>query len=358
MIQKIRVGIIGTGFGANVHAPMFQHHPGFDLQAIASVSRGRTDEVREKTGIARVYEDWREMLAQEELDLVAVTSAPYLHHEMVLAAYERGLHVLCEKPMALDAEQTQAMIAARDAAGKQGFVNFEFRFRPARRKAKEIIESGQLGRLVHVRYETSFPSYLALTSKPRGWLGNEELGGGMLGALGSHMFDSLRWWTQEEVTRLQGLLPIHVPSYTDHTGNTELRTADDAFLAIGHLTGGTTFRVEFVSAIRHAQSGAKLEVFGTQGTLVMTDDRNVELSMGDDPFHEVELGLYTEAPKTMSAPADRYYTAFYPMIDAVHGALTTGERHPILPTFEDGHRAQLLLDAVRKSAKDGQRIFF
>jgi predicted dehydrogenase len=91
-MKTFKVGIIGTGFGAKVHAPMFNFHDGFEVVSISSVSRGNIEEAKMSSGIENVYTDWKLMLDQEQLDLVVVASAVHLHRDMVLAAYEKGLN--------------------------------------------------------------------------------------------------------------------------------------------------------------------------------------------------------------------------------------------------------------------------
>jgi predicted dehydrogenase len=355
-MKKIRVGIIGTGFGAKVHAPMMNFHDGFEVVAISSVSRGNIEEAKQLSGIENVYTDWRKMLEQEKLDLVVVASAVFLHKEMVLEAFHRGMHVLCEKPMALNLVETEEMISARDQAGRLGLINHEFRFLPARTKVKGILESGNLGNIQHVRYLCSYPNYLGLLSRSRGWLGQEDKGGGMLGAIGSHMIDSLQWWLGTKLAEVFAQLPIHVQTQTDETGSTENRTADDAFQIIGRLSTGTTITIELLSAARQITNSWRLEIFGTEGTLVMLDDQKVLLSIGDEPLNEVNLPADLIPPSDMPAVAARYYNGFNRALDALYETLATGINHQYLANFEDGASTQLVLDAVRLSAKEGRKV--
>ncbi|WP_456275212.1 Gfo/Idh/MocA family protein [Bacillus sp. AK128] len=355
MEKKIRVGIIGTGFGAKVHAPIMQSHPGFEVVAISSVYRGNLDSVKQETGVENIYDDWKKMLQEQELDLLSIASAPYLHHDMVLEGFKKNLHILCEKPMAFDANESKQMITARDQAGKFGFINFEFRFLPARMKVKEILSSGSLGEITHVSYKANFSSYQGLLKNHRGWLGQEQYGGGMLGAIGSHMFDSLTWWLEDDVNEVSGQLPIHVQKVT-HDGETEERTAEDSFQAFGTLKKGTSFSVELLSATRHRSDQWKLEIFGKNGSLILTDDQIVEVAIGNDELSAVELTRRIEEPSDLSARALSYYQAFYPMLDHLHSSVSNSHLTEALPTFENGHRVQLILDAIRLSAKEGRKI--
>ncbi|MBS4172835.1 Gfo/Idh/MocA family oxidoreductase [Bacillus sp. FJAT-49736] len=355
-MTKFKVGIIGTGFGAKVHAPMMNFHEGFDVVAIASVSRGNVEIAQQISGVEKVYTDWKEMLEQEPLDVVVIASAVHLHKEMTLAAFEKGIHVVCEKPMALHLFETEEMIHARNKSGKLGLINHEFRFLPARTKVKEIIESGVLGEIMHIRYECTFPSYQSLVSNPRGWLGKTETGGGMLGALGSHMVDSLHWWTNSTFQELFAALTTHVPEYKDDQGNVEHRTADDAYQIIGKLKNHATVTLELLSSAVQINNSWRLEVFGNKGTLVMKNDEQVFLSSDNGPLDKVELMSDLKAPDEMPAVAARYYNGFNRALDALYETLKSGKKHPNLADFENGHETQRVLDAVRLSAKEGRKI--
>ncbi|MCH1627142.1 Gfo/Idh/MocA family protein [Ferdinandcohnia quinoae] len=352
---KCKVGIIGTGFGAKVHAPMFNFHEGFEVVAISSVARGNVEEVKQISGVENVYTNWRLMLEQEQLDLLVVASAVHLHKEMVVAAFEKGIHVLCEKPMALDIDESFDMMIAKNNAGKFGLINHEFRFVPARLKVKEVMDSRNLGEILHIRYECSFANYSSLQSKSRGWLGQTETGGGMLGAIGSHMIDTLHWWTDSRFAEVFANLPIHVPTYKDKNGNIEQYTSDDAFQVIGTLDNGATITMELVTAANQTKDTYRLEIYGSNGTLVMLNDNQVYYSSENSPLVEIELLSDLTAPSDMPAIAARYYNGFQRMLDALHHTLSTGTKHPNLSDFEDGLDTQKVLDTIRLSAKEGRK---
>ncbi|MBX5465253.1 MAG: Gfo/Idh/MocA family oxidoreductase [Clostridia bacterium] len=351
--RPLRVGIIGTGFGARVQAPLFGRHPAFEVAAVASVARGDVERVRRESGVERVLTDWRALL-EEPLDLVSVTSDPAHHKEMVLAALERGHAILCEKPMALDAGEAEEMVSARERAGRPGWIDFEFRFRPARQKTREILASGRLGRILHVSYIGRDAGYHRLAENRLGWLGRRATGGGVLGAVGSHAIDALRWWLGDEFASLEARLITHVPEVTLPDGEREVRDADDAFQVIGETRSGIRFEMAFVRASRHL-SGWRLEVLGSEGTLVMRGDRELELGLGDEPLRPVPLEPTPAPPADLPAAARPYWDAFPPFLDHLARALRGGEE-PGLARFEDGLAVQRVMDAVREAAETGRRV--
>ncbi|NLP52915.1 Gfo/Idh/MocA family oxidoreductase [Bacillus sp. RO1] len=354
-MKKIRVGIIGTGFGAKVHAPVMRSHPGFEVVSIASVSRGRLDEIKEETGIENVYGNWEEMLDSEEIDLVSVASAPLLHHDMVVKAFASGKDVLCEKPMAFDAAEADQMIHAKNAAGKMGWINFEYRFLPARQMVKKMISSGKIGKVLHVNFSLNIAGYERYATSKRGWLSQSDQAGGMLGAVGSHLIDSLLWWTDARVESVSGQLTTHVPEFTDENGEKEVRTADDAFQAIGSFVGGGTFRIGSNIAVRHA-NGWELEVYGTEGTIKMSQDNKVVVGYGNNPMKEVDIEEALSIPDGMNPVAAGYFNAFYRFLDEVYKALSGEGVNPHLPVLEDGHVVQVVMDAIRRSHEEKRMV--
>lgn len=355
-MHHFKVGVIGTGFGGKVDAPIFHSHPGFEVVAIASVSGRNVKDVKNVSGIEKVYTDWREMLDHESLDMVIVASAVYLHREMVLAAFQKGTHVLCEKPMALDAPEAETMIAARNQAGKWGLMNHEFRFLPAHIKVKEMMVDGQLGKVMHVRHAYTHPIYTPLTTKSRGWLGKKEQGGGLLNARGSHMIDSLHWWTNSSFQTLFANLSTHVSEYQDEAGNIEHRTADDAFQLIGTLANGATATMELFSATKKAVHNCRLEIFGDKGTLVMLDDNQVHFAKDNEALEEVTLQPDISPPNELSGPAASHYNCFHHMLNALYETLKTGKKDPHLADFENGLLTQKVLDAIHVSSQKGKRV--
>lgn len=353
-MQRIRVGVIGTGFGARVHAPWLSAHPGYDMQCIASVHRSDPDRIRSDSGVDRVYQDWHEMLDKEQLDLLVVASAPALHLEMTLEGLSRGLHVLCEKPMAKSVAEAQQMCDARESAGREGFINFEFRFRPARLAVREIVQRGAIGDILHARYHRTMGGLVGRSRRRLGWLGDSALGGGSLGALGSHMFDALHFLTGLEAAEVSGQLETLVPEANPDGNGVELRTADDTFTTFGKLAGGAGFSVDLVLGGSGMEANV-LDIQGTRGQVRMVDDSRVFLSEGDEPLAEVELQPLLPEPPELPGAAARY-PFLYPCLDRIHQVIAGGAPDPLLPTFADGLRVQRLLDAVRQSSADGRRV--
>src|SRR3989475_12418971 len=137
--MKLRVGVIGTGFGAEVQIPAFLAHPRVEMVAVTSGTLGRAREVAGRFKIPQAFDDYRDMVAKADLDLVSITSPPDTHHPAALAALARRPHVLCEKPMALNAAQAEEMLREAERQGGTHVIDHELRVNPNRRKIKRQI---------------------------------------------------------------------------------------------------------------------------------------------------------------------------------------------------------------------------
>ena len=194
MSREIGIGIIGAGFARTTQIPAFRACEGARVVAIASGRRANAERVAREFGIPHVAGDWREVVAREDVRLVSIVTPPSTHAEMTLAALAAGKAVLCEKPMAMNAEETDRMRRAARAAGLLAHIDHELRFLPARRRMRELIRAGEIGRVRHIKF--LFRSDMrAPASRAWDWWSDSEAGGGVLGAIGSHAVDTLLWLT-------------------------------------------------------------------------------------------------------------------------------------------------------------------
>jgi predicted dehydrogenase len=351
LMSKVRVGIIGTGFGALVQAPGFMMHPECEVVALAGVARaGRAAEQAAKLGIPRAYDAYTTMLHEEELDLVSVVSAPNLHHPMAIAALERRVAVLCEKPMAMNLSEAQAMIDAAERRNLVNAVDFEFRYQPARWEFKQLLSEGFIGDLLHFNLTYTMGTFDRNLARPMGWLWQTATGGGMLGALGSHLIDSLRWFFGD-IKSVAGSLTAHVDRRDGQPAD-----ADDTFSFLARLGGKATGVVQFLSHA-HQGFGLRLEAFGTQGTLVLADDKQVLGARAGQSMAELPLRTPVHVPGLTYAPGlDARTIPFVVMVDNLVGAIRGREPARPYATFRDGAAVQAVLDAVRKSHAEGRWV--
>src|SRR5687768_13133895 len=181
----VGIGIIGTGFARTTQIPAWRACEGARVAAIASGRRENAERAAREFGIPVAAGDWREVVAREDVDLVSIVTPPVTHAEMTLAALAAGKAVLCEKPLAMDASETGAMRARARQTGLLAHVDHELRFLPARRRMREMVAGGEVGRVHHAKFLYRADAR-ADRQRAWNWWSDRAAGGGVLGAIGSH----------------------------------------------------------------------------------------------------------------------------------------------------------------------------
>lgn len=194
-LKTLRAGIIGTGgIATGAHIPGYQKTPGVELYAVCDVLEDRARAVADKFGIPHVFSDYEAMLRLPELDIVSVCTPPFAHRDAAIASLEAGKHVLCEKPMALNGDDAQAMVDAwhrsRPTYGNLFTVGFQSRFGRNAQILKQMIDAGDLGDIYYGRASylrrRGIPAWGVFTSKAKN-------GGGPLIDIGVHALDLSLW---------------------------------------------------------------------------------------------------------------------------------------------------------------------
>jgi len=240
--MTVKYGIIGCGaIGQRRHIPEIAANPKSKVVAICDPVPGRAAEVAKKFG-AKAFTCHKEMLAEADLDAVVVCGPNYLHAPQTLDAFKAGMHVLVEKPMACSRAQGKAMIAAAKKAGKFLMVGQSQRLMPAHQKAKEILKTGTLGKVLTFRSSFKHPG-------PDGW----SIDGakswffdpvaavmGVTGDLGVHKVDLMRWLLGQEFIAVSSI----ITTLDKRTPNGKLLKLDDNANLLLKTTGGIVGSVE------------------------------------------------------------------------------------------------------------------
>lgn len=370
----IGIGVIGTGSVARAHIsacralPVVYWPPEVDVRLVAVCSRrvGRARETAERWGFERATDDWRDLVADGTIDLIVNTAPNDLHAEPSIAALAAGKAVLCEKPLARSADEARPMVEAARMAEAPAATGFNYRFVPALRLARDLIQEGRLGDIQHVRGRYLKGSGADATA-PLRWRHRAEVAGlGTLGDLGSHAIDLIRW-LGGEVHAVSGAVRTFVPERPISGGGREAVTVDDAASAVLELAGGA---IGTLDATRHApghRNGLDIEVNGTRGSIRFSLERLNELQVyleGDAPdvagFRSV---LVTEPHH----PFHREWWSSGHIIgwehtfihQARHMVLVVAGMAPLAPdaaTFEDGYQVARIADAIVESAREGARV--
>ncbi len=348
----IGIGMIGAGFARSTQIPGFRACEGARVVAIASGHRENAERVAREFDIEHVANDWREVIARDDVDLVSIVTPPVTHLEMVLAALDAGKAVLCEKPMAMNAEEADAMRARAAEKGLLALIDHELRFLPGRVKAQKMLRDREIGNIHHAKLHFRADSRVSPERK-WDWWSDAASGGGALGAIGSHAIDGFRWLLDAEISQVFCSLATHVAERADEKTNDLRRvtTDDEANLILrfedSELTKGATATIS-LSVVESGRPEHCLEVFGSKGALKIEESGELwraQTGAGDWSRVETERGPLAEGMR--DGGWSRGFTLF---ARAIVEALREG-RNAVegAATFEDGYRTQLVLDAAHRS---------
>ncbi len=353
---KKRIGVIGIGFGAQVHVPGLQSE-GWEVAALCSRNRDKATQIAQAAGVRDVHTDARELIRRDDLDAVAITTPPGAHCELAVAALSAGKHVLCEKPFAIDAKEATVMRDAADASGRTAMVCHEFRHTPQRGYIKQLLGDGYIGKFQLCTIELFLDRYVTPQPRALTWNAFNAQGGGLLGALGSHYIDGLRYWFGE-IASVYGHLGALRPDVLDPATNRIVKAeTDDTFLfTLQFANGGLATMTSSFAAT--PTRGARIVVMGERGTLIAEQP-------GPNPMEDgVVIGSRDgSALQPLDTPGeylpfkdarDHRLMAFRLLVRDFTAGIDRGMSPA--PNFTDGLRCQEVLDAVRESSRSGRKV--
>jgi predicted dehydrogenase len=344
MSKRLRCAVVGLGMGRH-HARGFQSHPRAEVVALCDVSPDACREVADTLNVPATYTDYRDMLANEKPDVVSIATPNRFHAAIALDALRAGAHVLCEKPMAMNAAEGRRMVAAARRARRRLMINFSYRFTEQAWALKQQVDSGLLGDIYFGRTvwhrRRGMPGF-------GGWFGTKALsGGGPLIDLGVHRLDLALW--------LMGY-----PRPTWVLGNTWNPIASARAKA-----QGKTFDVEdLAAAMIRFENGACLEIEASwaanirerelmETRLLGTRAGLVQRNVAEGYQFEAEVYLEREGSQfdmALHPPVPEVHSSYYHFIEAI--ATNT----PHIATGEEGLVVMELLDAIYRSAAAGRPV--
>jgi predicted dehydrogenase len=339
MKHTIRVGIVGAGFGALVHAPAFRAHERFELVAIASPSHA--SEEAKKQGIPNAFVSCEEMLDGIELDLVSIASPPFMHHRDASTALAAGKHILCEKPFALNLAQAHDLAARAQSAGTVCAIAFEFRYATSILAMRELVVNKHLGAPRQIEI-THFGSTLrASGDRPNSWWFDRSRGGGVANAYMPHLFD------------LASYLVGHTPQSTLgflRTANPLRRSKEETFTstvgdgAFALLDFGEGVAATITSDLTHAVNSALVAVHGEHRTIVSSGKTVHDMTtflVDEEETAELDLRANPHAKRAITHPSIPLFLSLLDdLAQAIDGKPST------VPTFADGLAVQQCLEAI------------
>ena len=347
------VGVIGLGFGRS-HIPAFQVN-GCRVVAVCQRNRAHAQAIADKYGVEGVFERWEDLLEKARPEIVVIATPPHLHKAIALAAFGQGAHVLCEKPIALDAAEGREILDAAARADRTAMTNFNWRSPAAFQQFHAMAQEGFLGRLLHVQVRYMFGRF-ADESLPATWrMDREQAGHGTMGDAGVHAIDFVRW-NFGEIVRVSAQTSIAFPS-KPVPGGAKSADAEDICQFIGELASGA--QVSFaVSRVARGANEQTMEAYGTAGALRYALPRDLprwwrgQLHATTGPNGSfAPVALKAVVPRTAGEgelPDVIGKTTIAPLVKRFLAGMRKKESPS--PSLEDGYRAQLVLDAIGRSA--------
>lgn len=328
-----------------VHAEGFAGYDNCELAALADVDEKRLNKVGEDLGVNALYTDPEKMIRDAKLDAVSIAVPNKFHCPLTLAAIDAGLHVLCEKPMAMNVAEAEKMNIAAQKAGKKLMINLSYRFQPTCQALKHQVDKGVIG-----------PIYFGRTVWHRrrgmpgfgGWFGNKELaGGGPLIDLGVHRIDLALWLMGHPQPAAVSGSAYNIIAAAEAAKQQKTFTTEDLACGIVKFTNGATLLVEASWALNvNEEEHMTTELYGEKGGLVQrnirgTYDWEAELYLEEDGL------FFTKHVDKVTTPTPSAYVDF---VDCIINNTTPSV------TADEGIKVQKILDGLYKSAETGKEV--
>lgn len=370
MNEPLTIGMLGYSFMGRAHAnaiarlPMFfPDAPDVERQVLIGRDEEAVAEATDRLGFAEYATDWEDVV--DEVDVFYNLGPNAVHADPSIAALNAGASVFCEKPLAHTIKDAERMRdAARDAEGTAG-IAFNYRFIPAVQYAKQLIDTGEIGEIYHVRGQY-LQDFLVDPQSPWSWRLDEAVAGsGALGDLGAHTLDLTRFLVGErtgEIQRLHGHLQTFVDERPIAPGVKETRevTVDDAYTAQAEFANGALGTYEASRFATGHKNDHNIEINGSDGSLRFSIERLNELEYKGTDDRGFQTILVTDEDDPY---IDRWWPAGHILgweHTFVHenyeflSAVAAGKDHG--PSFEDGYRVQELLAASEVSDASGEWV--
>lgn len=365
-MKEVKIGLIGTGYIGRCHAIAYAQAPTvFPLKGklvremVAELNEELAKEKAQAFGFNRSTGDWKKLVKDSDIDVVDICTPNFLHKEMALEAIKHGKHVYSEKPLGLTVADAQEMAIAAKQAGVKTLVGFNYMKNPAAQLAKQIIENGEIGKIVHF-YGTHNEDYLADPNAPIDWHCYKKLAGlGALGDLAAHIVNMAHYLIgpiAEVCGDMQTVIKER-PDPKDPSKRCKVENEDQASALI-RFQSDVRGVIETSRVATGAKMGLTFVVIGTKGTIAYTQERMAELKLYKHNDPEGRQGFKT----LLVGPAHPDYAPF--CVSAGHGFGFNDQKtievrdlingiaanDKMWPDFEEGLQVSKVLEAIAQSA--------
>ena len=378
-MTELRVGLIGTGYMGRSHAAAFVGAPAVfgqaparpALEMVADVSEDLASHAAAELGFRRWTADWHELVADPDVDVVAITTPNNLHRDMAVAATAAGKHVYCEKPLAMDAAEARKMTETAEAAGVTTLVGFNYLKNPLQRYARDLIAGGELGEIIHYRGRFD-QDYMGDPRFPHTWRCDKSIAGsGIVGDGASHAIAMVHFLVGD-ITEVCGrtrivygerpLLAAGLGLRGSAAADAERKKVEteDTAQFLFTLANGASGSIEVSRVATGRKWALEYEIHGTEGALQFFGEQRNELRLYRAGDPETERGFKSILTGPSHPPFDRFQPvagaglgyADLKLIEVRELIEAIAEDRPAVPDFRFGWKVSRVADAVLRSAAE------
>lgn len=361
MTEQVRIGIIGTSYWVDgFHLPILQNDPHALVASLCGRNQARTEELARKFEISKTFTDYRRML-DEDLDAVIICTPEDQHYPMTMFALDKGLHVLCEKPMAFTADEALEMYHKAETKKVKHLINFTMRWIPHFQFLKSLMDANYIGNPYHAHFH--WLSGWHPEREEYTWYYDPRHSHGAASELGVHMIDQARWYLGD-IKTVQASIHSFVKR-SDEEGNEMGNPASDSAIYLLEFQNGAhaTIHVSTVNQV------SKELIHAGQFISLQGQDGTIESRAGlwsSNPISEI-VGYKRGADKaeTLEAPDSYFGSGGRENLFDFNNKPIVGPRlfvdailndRPLQPNFYDGYKSQQVIQAALESSKTGHAI--
>ena len=339
----VKVGVVGTGFGGFTHLPAFQMCPNAEVIALCGRNEEKVDSLSKRFKIQHTFNDYISMLDMDEIDLITIALPPFLQYEYVDLAIDAGKHILCEKPFTLNSAEAEKLNSKINKSDLVGAVGYQMRFQKARQTIKNILEGGDLGRIIHINLAYGYSTRLK-DNIHWNWWSDKNLGGGVLNAMGSHQIDLLQWWFGD-IKHVNGdLITCNETLFHPEIKREKQVTSDE--LVIGKLIFQNNIHASIVvSSVSIGWKTSSVEIYGTNGALFLEGEEKLSMIRKTTARHDL-----TQKEELLSVPwisGSIWRSAFYRQVNDLVNSILNKTMYKGA-TFDDGLKTRNIMDMLLK----------
>src|SRR5581483_4688750 len=361
MATPLRLGVVGAnpsiGWASRTHVPGLLALPDYDLAAVCTTKRESAEAAAQKYEARKAYWDYRDLVSDPDIDVVDVCVRVPYHFEIVKAALAAGKHVYCEWPLAATTAQAEELATLASKAGVHAMVGLQARAAPSWIHLRELIADGWLGRIITATMTQYSGGLLQPRAPEATWRLDRANGAHTLSISAGHAIDAFTW-ALGQLSRVSAIVDTLAPDVPLQDGGSIRATAPDHVAVHGRFEDGGIATID-VSSVPWHPSGFRLEVYGTDGTIVgsasqaqATGIRLQRARKGEQRLTDVPIpaDLRWVPPEVPDGTPFSVAQMFRRFADGIREG-----SHPA-PTFDDAVRNHRFLDSIERASREGRSV--